>query len=266
MKLESDGYYRMPIIMGPFWRGKKPKFEYPKVEVVGMQYLTDSGALKSLLPECYKPSEEPMVTVYFGYYRELAFMAGGGYNVCVVQVEALFDGKEDQTKGDYILVMFENQTWPIIGGREDLGIPKLYCNVSQIKTVPSGNIRCEASYWGHFLMRLELEKPKKQNSIIRLATSKMINSRPWLGYKYIPSLDGTPDADYPTISFNDVKLDELWFSKSGSLTFGEADENEIGHLMVLLVNLRSLPILRIKQCLKFRGSAVLRYDKSRKLI
>ncbi|MGW8315862.1 MAG: acetoacetate decarboxylase family protein [Bacteroidales bacterium] len=266
MKLDSNGFYRMPLIMGPFWMGEKPKFEYPKIEVVGMQYLTEPDALESLLPECYKPANEPMVTVYFGYYNELDFMAGGGYNVCVMQVGAIFDGKKDHVEGDYILVMFENQTWPILGGREDLGIPKLYCDISQVKTGPGGNIRCEASYWGHFLMRLDLEKPKKQNSIVRIAANKMINSRPWLGYKYFPSLDGPPDADYPTISYNDVKLNELWLSKSGSLIFGSAGENDIGHLSGLMVNLKKLPIRTIKQCLRFRGSAVLRYDLSRRLL
>ncbi len=266
MKLEPDGYYRMPLIMGPLWKGGKPGLEYPRIEVVALQYLSDPDALASLLPECYKPEKEPLVSVYFGYYNELNFMAGGGYSVCVTQVGAAFDGEKDHVKGDYVLVMFENQTWPILGGREDLGIPKLYCDISGIKAGPGETTRCEASYWGHFLMRLELEKSVRQNSIVRLAANKMINSRPWLGYKYIPSLDGPPDAAYPTISVNDVKLNELWFSKSGSLTFGDAGEHEIGHLKGLMDRLKSLPVIKVKQCLKFRGSAVLRYDLSRRLV
>jgi acetoacetate decarboxylase len=265
MNIFPNSYYRMPLIMGPMWAGNNPKFEYPSVEVVALQYLTDPEALQKLLPDCYKPDKEPMVTIFFGYYNGLDFMGGGGYNVYVVQVAAVFDGERDHEKGDFILVMFEDQTWPIICGREDLGIPKLYCDISTMKAGPSGAVRCEASYWGHFLMRLELQNPKKQNSIVRIAANKIINSRPWLGYKYIPSLDGPPDAEYPTISYNDVKIDELWLAKAGSLTFGDVSENEISHLKELMDNLQTLPVRKVKQGLKFRGSAVLRYDRSRKL-
>lgn len=255
----------MPLIMGPLWKGKNPQLDYQKIEVIALQYLTDPDSIRSLLPAKYEPDDEPMVTVFFGYYSELEFMAGGGYNVAVIQVAAKFSGNKDHIRGDYILVMFESQTWPIIAGREDLGIPKLFSDISSVKAGPDKTLRCESSYWGHFLFRLELKNLKKQNSIVRIAANKIINSRPWLGYKYIPSLDGPPDADYPTISFNEVKIDEIYITKSGSLTFGNAEENDIGHLYALVENLKTLPVKQVKQGLKFRGSAVLRYDKSRRL-
>lgn len=265
MKTDPKAYFRMPLILGPMWKDTIPSFEYQQIEVAAIQYFTEPESINALLPDCYKPSKDPLVTVVFGYYNGLEFMAGGGYNVAVVQVEATFDGNQDQVNGDYILVMFEDQTWPIICGREDLGIPKLYSDVSAIKTMSSGRARCEASYWGHFLFGIELSGLKKQNSIVRKVANKVINSRPWLAYKYIPSLAGPPDADYPTISYNDVKINELWLSNTGSMYFGNVSKDDIGHYKVLIDNLSTLPILRIKQCLKFRGSAVLRYDKSRRL-
>ena len=265
MTTDPDSYYRMPLIMGPMWRGEVPSFEYSQIEVLAIQYLTNPDSIRALLPECYKLSVDPLVTVIFGYYNGLDFMAGRGYNVAVIQVEAAYERKKDRVRGDYILVMFEDQTWPIICGREDLGIPKLHCDVSPIKSMSSNSYRCEASNWGHFLFGIELSELKKQNAIFRAAASKLINSRPWLGYKYIPSLAGPPDADYPTISYNEVSISELWLSKSGSLHFGNAGKDNIGYYKGLMDNLKSLPVVKIKQCLKFRGSAVLRYDKSSKL-
>ena len=265
MKLDPHAYYRMPLLLGPMWKGTIPNFQYPKVEVAALQYITDESSILELLPDCYKPGKEPLVTVFFGYYNGLEFMAGGGYWVAVFQVEATYEGEKDHVKGDYMLVMFENQTWPIICGREDLGIPKLYAEISAMKSLSSGETRCDASYWGHFLTGIELHQMKKQNSIVRMAAGKIINSRPWLAYKYIPSLDGPPDAEYPTVSYNDVKIEELWFGKSGSLIFGDATERDIGHLKVLMDHLKTLPVIKVKQCLKFRGSANLRYDRSRRL-
>ena len=265
MKLDSAGYYRMPLIMGPLWRGKIPQFSYPQTEVIALQYLTDTDAIASLLPDCFKPGKEPIVTVLFGYYNGLYFMAGGGYSVAAVQVSARFDGDQDHLEGDYILVMFENETWPILGGREDLGVPKLFANISLPKVFIDGSLRCEASLWGHLLFGLNLPSPKKQNSIVRLAANKFINSRPWLAYKYIPSLDGPPDADYPTISKNDIRVNELWFAKSGELFFGNADTKDIGQVKFLIDALKTLRVKKVKKASHLRGSAILRYDLSRRL-
>ena len=266
MEIDPNGYYRMPLIMGPLWKGENPRLIYSQTEAVAIQYLTDPAAIASLLPVCYKPGKEPQVTVLFAYNNGLDFMAGGGYRLAAVQVSARFDGDQDHVEGDYILVMFEDQTRPIIGGREDLGVPKLYADISSIKVFPDGRLRCEASLWGHLLFALELLLPKKQNSVVRLAANKIINSRPWLAYKYIPSLDGPPDADYPTISKNDTTINDLWFAKSGTLFFGNAETNDVGHVKTLIDALKTLSVKKIKQALHLRGSAVLRYDLSRRLV
>jgi len=265
MEINPNNYYRMPLIMGPQWEGKPPGFLYSQTEIVALQYLTDSDAISAMLPNCYKLGKEPQVTVLFGYNNGLDFMAGGGYILAAIQVSARFDGDKDHVEGDYILVMFENQAWPMICGREDLGIPKLYADISPIKVYPDGRLRCEASYWGHLLFSLELSPPRKQNRIVKLAANKIINSRPWLGYKYIPSLDGPPDAEYPTISYNDTDINELWFAKTGIVQFGNATSNEIGQVKILMDALKTLPVKQVKQALHFQGSAVLRYDLSRRL-
>jgi acetoacetate decarboxylase len=265
MKFETDGYYRMPLLMGPLWKGEKPRFLYTHSEVVALQYLTEPDAIASLLPACYKPGKEPQVTVLFGYNNGLEFMAGRGYWLAAIQVSARFEGEDDQVEGDFILVMFENQTWPIIGGREDLGVPKLYADISPIKVMPDGRLRCEASLWGHLLFCLELSPPKKQNEVVKLFANNMVNSRPWLAYKYIPALDGPPDAAYPTISKNDVTINQLWFARTGNLFFGNAGYSDIGQVNYLVGALKTLSIAKVKRALHFQGSAVLRYDLSRRL-
>ena len=265
MKIDQSKYYRMPLIMGPLFDRENPQFVYTQVEVLALQYQTDSDAIQALLPDCYRPTEEPTVTVLFGYNDGLEFMAGGGYRIATVQVAARFDGERDQVEGDYILVMFEDQTWPIIGGREDLGVPKLYADISPVKMLSNGHLRCEASLWGHLLFGMDLAPLKKQNAVVRLAASKRINARPWLAYKYIPSLDGPPDADYPTISKNDTKIEQLWLGKSGEVYFGNASAEDVGYAKPVIDALKTLPVRQLTQALRLRGSAVLRYDLSRRL-
>jgi len=53
------------------------------------------------------------------------FLAGRGYRIATVMVSARFDGEKDHEDGNYIMVMFEDDTLPIIGGREQLDVPKI---------------------------------------------------------------------------------------------------------------------------------------------
>ncbi|MFN2224047.1 MAG: acetoacetate decarboxylase family protein, partial [Candidatus Promineifilaceae bacterium] len=135
MKRDSDKIYTMPLLAGPLF-GKREPLPYPESEGVLVQYETEGEAIAALLPECYQVGAEPIVTVYFGYNRQLSFLAGGGYSLATVQVRARFDGDEDHIDGDYVLVMFENKTLPIIGGREHLGVPKLHADIPPIINQP----------------------------------------------------------------------------------------------------------------------------------
>lgn len=266
MKIDPQKYYRMPWIMGPqFDRDNAPKIPYPEIEVFAMQYKTSPDAIRALLPDCYQPARESIVTVMFGDYHGLEFMAGGGYKIATVQVAARFDGQQDHVEGDYILVMFENKTLPIIGGREDLGVPKLYADISAKKILPNGHLRAEASLWGHMLFGIDVAPLRRQNAVVRLVAGKRINARPWLAYKYIPSLDGPPDADYPTITRNDTKIEQLMRGSSGMMYFGDANEMDVGSMKHLIDALKTLTILKVIQVVLFRGSAILRYDMSRRL-
>jgi acetoacetate decarboxylase len=266
MKLDPYKHYRMPLLLGPMFDYRTiPRLAYPEIDIVAYQYLTQPEAIENVLPECFQPTNEPIVTVFFSQYNGLEFMGGGGYRTATFQVAARFDGENDHVEGDFILVMFEDKTWPILGGREDLGVPKLYADISPMKKMDDGRVRVEASLWGHLLFGLEVDKLRSQTGIIRAIATKRINARPWLGHKYIPSLDGPPDANYPTYTKNDTKIDKLWFGKTGDVRFGHAETEDIGNVKILIEALATLSVVKPIQVLRFIGSTTLRYDQSRRL-
>ena len=83
--------------------------------------------------------------------------------------------------GDYVLVMFENATTPIITGREHLGIPKIHADISAVRTLDSGHLRCEASLWGHLLFGIDLAPPmKSQNALVRREAARRSSRWPSL--------------------------------------------------------------------------------------
>ena len=135
MKLDQTKLYQMPFIMGPQYnKDPLPGLSYPQTENVVIQYQTNYEAARNLVPECYTLDEKPTVTVVFGYHNGLEFLAGNGYSLATFQISAKFKGEENQIKGDYIPIMFENQTLPILGGRDYLGVPKLFADISPIKS------------------------------------------------------------------------------------------------------------------------------------
>jgi acetoacetate decarboxylase len=137
----------MPLLGGPI-ASKNVKLAYGEVESVVLQYNTERDAIQALLPDCYQSSQEPTVTIVFTHNAAVDFMAGRGYRMANVQVGARFDGEKDHLEGDYVLVMCEDETTPIIGGREILGMPKVYADISPTRTMPDGHLKCEASLWG----------------------------------------------------------------------------------------------------------------------
>lgn len=266
MKIDPSKIYLMPLISGSIAdAGKLPNAVYAEAHFLSLQYQTDSDAVRALLPECYQPSEKPMVTAMYGYYDGVDFMAGRGYRIAAVSVAARFDGEKDHVEGDYVLVICEDDALPIITGRELQGIPKVYADISSIETLPNGHLRCETSLWEHLLFGIDLEPLKKQNILVRSVASKRINERPLLGYKYIPSLDGPPDAAYPTVLPTDTKLEELWLGKSGQIFFGDAMESDIAIGKRIVDALKTLPLRQVTQTARLRGSQVLRNDLCRRL-
>jgi acetoacetate decarboxylase len=270
VKTDSNKFYMVPLIWGPMVENEEGlRYHFGEIETIAIQYQTDPNAIGPLLPNSYRPADKPTVTVWFGEYNKVDFMGDRGYRVAAVQVAVRFDGTQDHLEGDYVVVMFENNTIPIIGGREQSGVPKIYADIAKVEMQASGLLHCEASLWGQQLITLDLGSLKKQNALVRFAASKMINSRPWLTYKYIPTVIGPHEVEYPMVFPSDIKIEELWRSRSGELSFGDPSkfrENNFPKWWVRLVEvLNTLPVRSINQCVRFSGSSVLRADLCHRL-
>jgi len=267
VKTDSEKVWMMPLILGPVQpeRQNRVGSVYGEVDWMGLQYRTDPDAIRAVLPECYRPAEKPTVAVVFCYNSHVDFLAGHGYRIGQVSVGARFDGEQDHVEGDYALVMCEDDAIAIITGREWHGVHKVFADISPLKTLPSGHLRCDASLWGHMLFGIELAPLKEQNFIVRSVASKEFNKRPMLGYKYIPCMDGPPDAAYPNMLPNELKIEQFWMGKSGEVFYGDPKEKDIGLSVRILDALKTLPVREVTQTFRLRGSGFLRSDLSRRL-
>lgn len=267
MKIDPDKIWMMPLIMGPVAPERQNRVGnvYLEVEWVGLQYQTDPDAVRAVLPECYRPAEKPIVSVVFCYNDGVDFLGGRGYRWATVSVGARFDGEKDHVEGDYALVMYEDDAIAVIMGRELHGVHKLFADISPVKTLGSGHLRCDVSLWGHMLFGIDLAPVKEQNLIARSVAAKELNNRPMLGYKYIPCNDGPPDAAYPNMMPSELKVEQFWLGKSGEVFYGNPKEEDIGLMVRILDALKTLPVREVTRTFRFRGSGLLRSDLSRRL-
>lgn len=267
MQIDRTKINMMPLILGSLWdQDNLPRHLYAQVETLMCAYETDPDAIRALLPEPFTPGKSPTVSVLFIENNGVDFMAGGGYRLGVVSVAAQFDGEMGHLEGDYVLVMPENDTIPIVTGREWLGMPKFHADITSIRVLGDGHLRCEASLWGHLLFGIDVApRLKEQNALIRKAASSQMSRSPSFGYKYIASLDGPPDADYPTIMWGDVDLDSLQLGREGEVYFGSPSVRDLGMFTPIVDALRSLPIRRVTQTAHSHGSMVLRNDRNGRL-
>jgi acetoacetate decarboxylase len=264
MQIDRTKINLMPLIRGPLWEQENiPGSNYASVDSIMLQYETDPDAIPPLLPEPFKAGKSPIVSVLFNDNNGVDFMAGGGYRLAAISVAAQIDCENGQFEGSYVLVMPENQTLPIITGREWLGMPKFFADISSLRIMEDGHLRCEASLWGHLLFGIDIAPPlKEQNAMVRKVASSQSTKTPSFGYKYIASLNGPPDADYPTIMWNDINMESLWLGTAGELYFGNPTEKDIGEYKPVLDALKSLPVRKVEQTVHWRGSLVLRNDRN----
>ena len=260
-RFEKGKIYRMPTHFGP---GLGPRqgpdgrsFECkdnPKNTSISVSFLTEAKLLETLLPEYFSLVGEPVVTVSATYMTEIEWLAGRGYNTLGVSFPAAFRGGIDQAKGNFLTVLWENLTDPILTGREEIGFSKIYCELPEPRIL-QGTINCQASWMGFNFMdmsirnlnRVELPQPASD-----IADSRELTGT--LHYKYIPKTGGLPsnwgqtDVAYavltPAYTPNRV-VTEMWRGE-GEVVFHHARWEDLPTQYNIVNTLSDLEILEYR--------------------
>jgi acetoacetate decarboxylase len=106
---------------------------------------------------------------------------------------ALFHGRRDRVEGDFTLVIWENKTIPILGGREQTGMPNIYADIEDLHIFQQ-NCFTNASYEGNIFLHLQMTVPRPVEGQ-QLAQMKALAAemKPF-GWRYIPKVGG-PGAE-----------------------------------------------------------------------
>ena len=200
--------YRMPTHFGPSLgprqgeAGRKfANLDSPKITAWSVSFLTNRQQLEELLPEGFGLGTEPIVTIEITYMTEIEWLAGRGYNTLGVSFPVVFHGKKDHISGNFLTVLWENLTDPILTGREELGYAKIYCEIPEPR-IYQGQTHFTASWMGFKFMDLKIWNLTQLSQKETTALLNKPKNDGILHYKYIPKTGewGKPDISYATLT------------------------------------------------------------------
>jgi len=175
-----------------------------------VSFLTNREQIEAMLPPGKNLTVDgpPVVTVVAVYQGGIKWLAGRLYNLVLIQFPVVHSGKNGKTNGQFLPVVWENMTEPILMGREALGWPKIFAELPAPRrlgdTVESIAAWCGFTFLDINVKNLHTLTPAE----LKQRAGNMKNARPSAGlicHKFILKTGSffETDADYLTISTNE---------------------------------------------------------------
>jgi hypothetical protein len=265
---------------------------YHDVTTLSVTFRTHRDAVAALLPDRFSvgagPDAEPLVTVSWASNRDVDWLAGGGYNLVGVNVAATYRGEVDTVSGGYCVILWEDATEPILTGREQTGIPKVYADVSELMpreggfgvqaavsppaparraspTAVAGAPASAASSTAHPLVELEIAGLRPLPDPDVRALEERSRAGHWMGYKYIPRVaGGGADVEYATVFPTEQTYDRVEAGTGKVRFFPSSFERNPTHWQVVNL-LCELEPLEMRQALLTHGKTRLFAGRARAL-
>lgn len=254
MQMSNDQLYMMPVHFGPHCGprqtptgGTYAGHAGQNQRRISVRFLTNSTFLEPMLPPGFVLWGDPVVTVEMAELRNVGWLAGRGYNTLGVAFPAQYQGKSGPVTGQFLSVLWENLTEPILTGREQLGYSKIFADISDIEENEKG-LATVASWDGFEFCTINVHRGNA------LPSNPEKNMPPAAGegllhYKYVPRTGGNwdaADAAYATLSpwpLNaGVLSDTKTWVASGTVQFNEATFEQMPTQFRIVNALATLPI------------------------
>jgi hypothetical protein len=154
----DDCVYKMPVHFGggPF---TPVRTVYGDMTGITLSFETAPESLLALLPEDFELLE-PKVNVQFANAREVDWMSGGEYRLIQASSPARYLGNAEELEGEYVFVIWENKACPILGGREEDGMPKIYADIASERHYGDEWFTA-ASYESHTFLSIEFSRKEE---------------------------------------------------------------------------------------------------------
>lgn len=272
-----DLCWRQPLGFGPApsprqdIQGPQSLLQRSTFTTASIKFKTSRTYLQNLFPTKSFSFKSPATVAYATFsvttFDNIAWLSGGGYNQLGLYIHGVQYQKEDGSTiiGTYIPIQFENLADTIVAGRDDLGLPKVYCAIDIHRRQKS--YRMQASWQGVKFLDFDLESlvPVDNPSEQDIATSELDNGI--LAYRYIPAVgeDGKEKADcqYPVViprsensTSSSSTVNSVAKAQKASVVFDKLDLDALPTLHHIVSVLGDVPIYEVVEAKVVQGTGV----------
>ena len=254
VEFDPRGRYMMPAHFGSPRIEGAPSGWYHDVTTMNVSYLTDSDRLAAYLPAPFTVAEEALVTVTYACSKKIDWLAGRGYNLISVNAAAVFNGEKDQLHGTFALVVWENLADPILTGREQTGIPKIFADIPD-HSIVDGIWRCDASHFGSEILAMSISNlvapAPEQIAAAQEAQAGKDNPMAW---KYVPAVGGFGASVSEPTTFPSENVITEAFVGEGTVEWQHLTWEQNPTQFHIVNALADLPVLEYRPAIVTRGS------------
>ncbi|KAI2639540.1 hypothetical protein GGS26DRAFT_586993 [Hypomontagnella submonticulosa] len=263
-------HHRMPTVFGPF-PGPRQSFDGHRRDGSSstsseafITFKTPKSALASLLPPSFSfqdtssADEGAYVTLASKRLDKLEWLAFRGYNIVSFYIHGTQYGSPSGVvhKGTFLPVLWEDLADPIISGREELGFPKLFADISISQT--QGSYRMSASWQGSRFLDFGVEDLHvAEGSAPGLAPSEAGTDDGILLHRYMPTTGrpGVAEIEYPVVvpHAEERKIQQpstvrRFVGSGGEVSWNPLDWQSLPTLHHIVKRLAEIPVTSIIAC------------------
>lgn len=262
-------YWRMPVAFGPMPGPRQTHYSLPRhsehstYTTASIRFKTSRTVLQNLFPPGPKRDryrfKNPGTVAYASFSQttlgKMEWLGGSGYRHIGLYIHGVDYVKDDgQTiTGAYMPILFESLTDPIVSGREELGMPKLYTSIDIYRREKGYRVNTgwEGAIWGNFTWEgLEEVDPKGDAGKV----SGGDDDDGVLVYRYIPRVGksgkGRAEAEYPVfVPFDGdtplPKTQRMWKAKKAGFKIDKLDWEALPTLHHIVERLQEIPVYEV---------------------
>jgi hypothetical protein len=195
----------------------------------------------------------------------MQWLGGSGYKHIGLYIHGVEYVKDDGSvvQGTYLPILFENLTDPIVSGREELGMPKLYTSIDVYQRSNSYRIQTgwEGALWGNFLLEdlVEVDPSTATGALSGEADAGI------LAYKYLPkSGQANKNVAAEEYAIFDPYADEVptpkpkrvYTTKKASIQIDALDWEQLPTLHHVISRLADVPVFKVVGAKLVEGTGV----------
>jgi hypothetical protein len=241
-----------------------------------IKFKTSRTVLQNLFPPGNKKYrfKSPGTVAYCSFSQttldKMEWLGGSGYKHLGLYIHGVEYVKSDGEviSGTYMPILFESLTDPIVSGREELGMPKLYSSIDVYRGGTQSyriNTGWQGSMWGNFV--LEGLKPVAAGADASVMTGKISGEDDdgILVYRYMPKVGrenkGLSAEEHAVfVPFKEdlpqPQTTRVWQASRATIKIDSLDWNALPTLHHVIERLQEIPVYEIVGAKVVEGTGV----------